>query len=295
MNWFGALGAAVLGSLPADLLWFYLGRLRGQEVLSLLCRISLEPYSCVQRTQNVFTRYGMRGVVVAKFIPGLSTLVPPLAGNAGESASRFLAFDALGAFLHSGTFMLAGYLFSRQLEQVMKTLAGFGHGALGVIIGLAGAYLGFRCFQRQRLLRQLRVSRITVDELHQRMNAGENLLILDLRSHTELEQDPTLIRGARHMALDEVHDHQDEIPRDREVVLYCSCPSEASSVRAALVLLRRGILRVRPLLGGIQAWREHNYPLDVVPARAPVGAGVSQMAVDSWMIEPLSPPASPNQ
>src|SRR6266498_3437238 len=111
INWFVALCAATVGSLLADLIWFYLGRYGGQRMLNLLCRISLEPDSCVRRTQGLYTRYGMRGVVVAKFIPGLSTLLPPLAGNSGASTPRFLLFDGLGSLLYGGCFILLSALF----------------------------------------------------------------------------------------------------------------------------------------------------------------------------------------
>ena len=262
INWFAALASATFGSLLADLIWFYLGRYGGHRVLDLLCRISLEPDSCVRRTQDVFTRYGMRGVVAAKFIPGLSTLAPPLAGSSGVSAPRFFLFDGLGSFLYPASFMLLGALFSRQLEQVIAALASLGSGALGVVIALAALYIGYKYYQRQRLLKELRMARITVDELHQKLETGENPIILDLRSHAELERDPSLIRGARHMTMEEVKLWQHEIPRDRDIILYCSCPNEVSSARTALLLHRNGILRVRPLLGGIDAWRERNYPTE---------------------------------
>ncbi len=261
MNWLEALLAAAFGSLLADLIWFYLGRYYGNRVLGLLCRISLEPDSCARRTHNLFTRHGMRGLVAAKFIPGLSTLAPPLAGSSGVSIPRFLFFDGLSSVLHGGCFILVGVLFSQQLEQVINALAGLGRSALGVIGGLVAIYIAFKYVQRQRLLRELRIARITVDELHQKQEAGENPMILDLRPHVELEQDPSLIRGALHMSMEEVERRQQEIPRDRDVVLYCSCPNEVSSARAALALRRNGILRVRPLLGGIDAWRERNYPM----------------------------------
>ena len=262
INWFAALASATFGSLLADLIWFYLGRYGGHRVLDLLCRISLEPDSCVRRTQDVFTRYGMRGVVAAKFIPGLSTLAPPLAGSSGVSAPRFFLFDGLGSFLYPASFMLLGALFSRQLEEVIAALASLGSGALGVVIALAALYIGYKYYQRQRLLKELRMARITVDELHQKLETGENPIILDLRSHAELERDPSLIRGARHMTMEEVKLWQHEIPRDRDIILYCSCPNEVSSARTALLLHRNGVLRVRPLLGGIDAWRERNYPTE---------------------------------
>jgi membrane protein DedA with SNARE-associated domain len=263
INWLTALAAATFGSLLADIIWFYLGRYRGQRMVNLLCRLSLEPDSCVRRTQDVFTRYGMRGVVAAKFIPGLSTLAPPLAGSSGVSASRFFFFDGLGSLLYAGCFILLGVLFSRQLEQVIDALAGLGSGALGVVVGFMSLYIGYKYFQRRRLLYELRMARITVDELHRMLETGENPIILDMRSQAALEEDPVLIRGALHMTMEEVELRHQEIPRDREIVLYCSCPNEVSSARAALLLRRRGILRVRPLLGGFDAWRERNYPTEL--------------------------------
>ena len=263
INWFAAFIAATFGSLLADLIWFYLGRYSGHRVLNLLCRISLEPDSCVRRTQDLFTRYGMRGIVAAKFIPGLSTLAPPLAGSSGVGAPRFFFFDGLGSLLYAACFILVGALFSHQLEQVIAALASLGSGALAVVVGLAALYIGYKYLQRHRLLNELRMARITVDELHQKLETGENLIILDLRSRAELERDPSLIRGARHMTMEEVQHRQQEIPRDRDVILYCSCPNEVTSARVALLLRRNGILRVRPLLGGIDAWRERNYPTEL--------------------------------
>jgi membrane protein DedA with SNARE-associated domain len=222
INWFIAITAAAFGSLVADGIWFYLGRYRGQRVLSFLCRMSLEPDSCVRRTHDVFTRYGMRGVIAAKFIPGLSTLAPPLAGSAGISASRFFFFDGLGSVLYAGCFIFLGILFSNQLEQIIDALAGLGSSALGLVVGLVALYLGFKYWQRRRLLSELRMARISVDELHRKLETGENPVILDLRSVADVERNPMLIRGARHMTVDEVRAREHEIPRDRDIILYCS-------------------------------------------------------------------------
>jgi len=269
MNWVMALATTTLGAMAADLIWFYLGRRKGNRILGLLCRISFEPDSCVRRTQNVFTRYGMRGVLVAKFLPGLGILVPPLAGSSGVSTPRYLLFDGAGSMLYTGCFMLLGVLFSHQLDQVIAALASLGGNALAVVVGLVAVYVGYKYFQRRRLLRELRMARITVDELHQKQEAGERPIILDLRPVSELEQHPSVIRGARHTTLDELERRLDEIPLDREIVLYCSCPNEVSSARLALRLRRKGITRVRPLLGGIDAWRDRNYPLES-SSRAPL-------------------------
>jgi membrane protein DedA with SNARE-associated domain/rhodanese-related sulfurtransferase len=265
MNGLVALGAAAFGSILADMMWYYLGRRFGNRLLNLMCRISLTPDSCVRRTQDVFTRYGMRGLVGAKFIPGLSTLAPPLAGSSGISAPRFILFDGIGSILYVGCFLMVGVLFSRQLEQIIAAFTSLGNGALELVIALVALYIGYKYFQRRRLIHDLRVARITPDELHRKVEAGENPMILDLRSLTELNSDPTIIRGALHMTMDEVERRQLEIPRDRDVILYCSCPNEVTSARVALLLHRKGIKRVRPLLGGIDAWRELKYPTDAPP------------------------------
>jgi membrane protein DedA with SNARE-associated domain/rhodanese-related sulfurtransferase len=265
MNGLLALGAAAAGSLLADLIWFYLGRHYGNRVLGLLCRISLEPDSCVRRTQDVFARHGIQGIVVAKFIPGLNTLAPPMAGSSGVSAHRFILFDGLGSVLYVGSFMVVGFLFSHQLEQVMAAASTLGSGALALVLGLLALYIGYKYYQRRRLLRQLQMDRITVGELHRKQEAGESMMILDLRSHSALAEDPASIRGAIHMTMDEVDGRLKEFHHDRDIILYCSCPNEVSSARVALLLQRKGFSRVRPLLGGIDAWREANYPTESPP------------------------------
>lgn len=256
-----ALLFTVIACLLADACWFYLGRYRGSRVLGFLCRLALEPDSCVRRTQNVFTRYGLRGLVVAKFIPGMSTVAPPLAGMSGMHAARFLAVDALGALLYGGTFLGLGYAFRQQIDQIGAALAHIGGSALMLIVTIAAAWVAYKFWQRQRLLRELQTARITVAELRQKVEAGENPVILDLRSAQELEQDPSVIEGAIHLLLDDVERRRDEFPHDRDIVVYCSCPNEATAAKVALMLQRKGFTRVRPLLGGIGAWRAENYPL----------------------------------
>ena len=261
------VGIALAACLIADTIWFYFGRHRGHRVLGLLCKISLEPDSCVRRTQNVFTRYGLNGVLVAKFVPGLGTVAPPLAGMSGVGVGRFLLADGVGSLLYGGGFILLGYLFSSQIEQIAAALAGIGGGALGLALGLVAIYIGFKYWQRRRILRELRMARITAADLRRKQDAGEKVVIIDLRPGAELDLDPSVIPGAIHLTVEEIEHRYHEIPRDRDVVVYCSCPNEVSSARVALLLHRKGITRVRPLLGGIDSWRDHNYPLE--PASRP--------------------------
>jgi membrane protein DedA with SNARE-associated domain/rhodanese-related sulfurtransferase len=253
----------VLACAPADALWFYLGRYRGSQVMGFLCRISLEPDSCVRRTQNLFSRYGLRGVMISKFVPGLNTMAAPLAGMSGVKASRFLLADAIGSLLYGTCFIGLGFIFCNQIQKLATTIAQVGGSALLLIVALVAIYLAYKYWRRQRVLRELRMARITVEELHERQAAGENFIIVDLRSAGELQQNPGLIQGAIHLLITEVETRYQEIPHDREVILYCSCPNEITSAKAALLLRRKGITRVRPLLGGIDAWKELNYPLEV--------------------------------
>jgi membrane protein DedA with SNARE-associated domain/rhodanese-related sulfurtransferase len=270
MHWYSSLLAAAIGSSLADSIWFYLGRHGGQRVMNFLCRISLEPDSCVRRTQNLYTKYGMPGLVLAKFVPGLNTLAPPLAGSSGARFPQFLLFDGIGSLIYTGCFILIGTVFSRQLDQVIAALGSLGAGAIAVVVGLIAIYIGYKFYQRQHLLKELRTARITADELYHKLETGETPIILDLRSKAEVTRDPALIRGARHITMDELKTWEKDIPRDREIVLYCSCPNEVSSARMALFLQKNGLTRVRPLLGGIDAWRERNYPIEILATAAVV-------------------------
>lgn len=262
-HWFMALDLSILACLIADFFWFYLGRYRGTQVLSLLCRLSLEPDSCVRKTVNLFTRYGLRGILASKFVPGMSTITPPLAGMSGVTAGQFLLYDGLGSLLYAGSFILLGYAFSNQITQIGAALAHIGGGLVTVIVALLFLYIAFKFWERRRLLNELRMAKITPGELGQMLDTGETPLILDVRSVIELEQEPAMVRGAVHLAMDDLDKRHQEFAHDREIIIYCDCPNEESSAKTALLLRKKGFKRVRPLLGGIAAWREGNYPTEM--------------------------------
>jgi len=158
MNPIVAFGATIMACLLADLIWFYLGRHGGNRALRLLCRMSLHPDSCVGRTQALFSRFGVAGILAAKFLPGLGLVFPPLAGMNGMSSGRFLLFDALGSMLYAGCFLGLGSLFSKQLHQVATALSGFSTGGLVLLTALALSYLVFKYLQRRSLSAAPRVS-----------------------------------------------------------------------------------------------------------------------------------------
>ena len=222
MNLALAMGAALIAVLLADVFWYHLGRYRGGRVLKLLCRISLEPDSCVRRTEDVFVRHGAHSLLVAKFVPGLNTAAPTLAGIFRMRLARFLVFDGLGAFLWVSTFAALGYGFSDQLEWIAAYFLRRGSWLLMALLGALVAYILWKYFQRQRFLYRLRIARISPKELLEKLNAGEQVMIVDLRQPLDIEIVPYVIPGALRMAMEELGERHHEIPRDREVILYCS-------------------------------------------------------------------------
>ena len=256
------IGLTVLACVIADTFWFYLGRHRGARVLGWLCRLSLEPDSCVRRTSRVFTHYGKSGIILAKFVPGLNTLAPPLAGMSGISTAQFVAIDTFASLVYGASLIGLGYFFSNQIEQIGSAIAHIGASTLSLLAGIAALYLAYKYWQRQKLLRELRSVRITVAELRDKLDSGEKPAIYDLRSRAELALNPSVIQGAVHLDFEDVIKQRPEFPQDRDIVVYCSCPNEVTSARLALSLKRQGFTRVRPLLGGIEAWRKQNYPME---------------------------------
>jgi membrane protein DedA with SNARE-associated domain len=217
-----AVALAVAGCLIGDMVWYELGRRRGASVLALMCRISLEPDSCVRRTEDVFARWGAKVLLVAKFLPGLNTVAAPLSGVVGMPLRRFLRLDAMGAALWAGAYVGLGYLFSAQIEAIATALAGLGRGAAAALVTALAAVLVWKYTQRRRFIRSLRVARITPEELAARLGAGEPLAIVDLRSAVHVAGDGMRIPGALHLRPEELERRHHEIARDREIVLYCS-------------------------------------------------------------------------
>jgi rhodanese-related sulfurtransferase len=216
-------------------------------------------------------------LLVSKFVPGLNTVASPFAGMAGVGLNQFVAVDVIGSLAYAACCIGVGYFFSGQVAQIGAAFAHYGGHALRVLLGLVLLYIVYKFWQRQRLLRKLRMARITVEDLHQRMEAGEKPVILDLRSTAELKANPSIIRGAVHVDLNELAAYRDQLPRDQDIVAYCSCPNEFTAAHTAMLLKKNGFTRIRPLLGGIDAWRRQNYPLSAWPVAATAPAPDSRI------------------
>ena len=264
MNLELVIALPIMTVVICDSFWYELGRLKRMRVLQWLCRVSLEPDSCVRRTQVRFERNGPWELVVAKFIPGMSAVASPLAGITRMPFQRFALFDGLGAVLWVGSYIGTGYVFSGDLEDVASHLAFLGHGLFAVLLAGLLLYVGWKYFNRRRFLRKLRIGRISPEELYRRITSGEDVVVVDLRHTLEFEAEPQTIPGAVHMDTAELEEAVDVIPRDRDIILFCSCPSEATAAQMALRLRNLGIKRIRPLAEGLAGWRARGFPTEAL-------------------------------
>jgi membrane protein DedA with SNARE-associated domain/rhodanese-related sulfurtransferase len=257
--------AAVGACLLADSGWYWIGQKYGIRVLKTLCRISLEPDSCVSETQSQFERWGVNSLVIAKFVPGWATIAPPLAGAMRIGWPRFIALSTLAAMLWVGAGLLAGTLFKTQIALLLIHLDRIGSMAFLGALFLLSAYVVFKWWERSRFYKMLRMARISVAELHALIQGGEAPLIIDVRSPTARALEPHWIPGALHISLPDVDAHLKDLPRDRDIILYCTCPSEASAARVAKILMNHGLKRVRPLHGGLDAWVAAGHSVSKAP------------------------------
>jgi membrane protein DedA with SNARE-associated domain len=258
-----SLVACLLGDLP----WYWAGRHFGSAMMRTLCRISLSPDSCVRNSEVQFERWGGRMLVVAKFVPGLSTVAPPLVGAMGLSLHLFLLLDGVASLLWAGVPVALGYIFAAQIDSLLAALANAGTLALELVLGLFALYIVGKWWRRRSLLVALRMARITVRELHDAMTDGKAPLIVDVRSKTSRRLDARILPGALLADLDSVDRALHDVPLDQELVIYCNCPNEATSASAARVLMAKGYRHVRPLQGGLDAWGAAGYPLQrLLPA-----------------------------
>ncbi len=217
-----ALLVAVLASLLADSIWFALGRRQGPGILKTVCRISVSPDSCVRRMEYLYERLGLRSLLFAKWVPGFSTVAPPLAGALRARWVGFLLWDMAGSLVWAGAAIGAGALFHRAVDRVLGVLESLG--ALGVWLLAGGlvAYIGWRFYERQRFLKELRMARISIAELHARLDGEDLPVIVDVRTRGALWLDPRRIPGSLRLDFDQIESHLADLPREREVVLYCT-------------------------------------------------------------------------
>ena len=267
----GSVIAVLLACLLADSVWYGLGRRYGNAVLKLLCRFSFEASTCVSKTEGYFHRRGAITLLFAKFVPGLSTVAAPIAGQTGMRYPRFVLYDLAGSIIWTFAYVLAGRFFGDIAERSARFFAILGHFAVVIFVLMVFGFMFQRIWKQRRFLASVHELRLEPAELLRMIETAErhgNIppFIVDLRHPLDYLPDPRVLPGSVRVSPAELTAHQSLLPRDRDVILYCTCPSEETSGKVALQLHRFGINRVRPLRGGFEEWRTLGYPLvDYIP------------------------------
>ena len=270
--------AVTLGSLVSDSLWYVMGKSYGGAVVKLLCRLSMESSTCVRRTENYFTKHGPAALLLAKFIPGLGSVAAPIAGQTSMPYGSFVTFDTAGILIWALTFTLGGRFFGDVLKRHPNALNWVAHFAFLLFVLLLVAFLLSRFMRQRAFLREIRTARIDPHELKEMLDREQPVYIVDLRHPLDYLPDPRTLPGAVLLTPDKLVLESDQIPRDRDIVLFCTCPSEATAAKMALAIRKLGIFRVRPLLGGFDEWKRLNFPLVDIPPQ------VGEEAVNSAAI-----------
>jgi len=267
--WLLSISASVIG----DTVWFLAGRRYGNRTLQTLCRLSLSRDTCMKKTERFYGRLGIRVLAFAKFVPGLSLVSVPLAGAMQVRMRPFLGYDTLGAALWAAVGLGLGVVFAGQVEHVLEVLADLGARAF-VVVGVALAlYVGWRWWRRHQLLRSLEAARISVDELYALMQDPAHApAVLDIRAPGYRDLEPYTIPGAQFADERQLGDILARVPRERGVVIFCACPNEVSAAWLAARLREHRYHDVRPLLGGLEAWRAAGYEIVELPVGGVVAA-----------------------
>ena len=256
------LAAATAGALVADLAWYAAAVKLGRRIFALLCKFTLSPDSCVRRSESFFTRFGPWSLLVVKFVPGLRYVSIAVAGITRVSLPLFILLDGLGNLLYFAVAVLIGRVFHDAIDSVLVTVAQLGAYGIALIVGALILYLAIRWIDRQIFIRQLRMDRISVEELGHMIDKGETPIVVDVRGGEARIRDG-MIPGAVVAEISGAAVALKHLSRDVELVVYCSCPNEASAAVAALHLRRAGFKHIRPLLGGIEAWAKSGRPIHI--------------------------------
>jgi membrane protein DedA with SNARE-associated domain/rhodanese-related sulfurtransferase len=264
-----ALPVVMLACLIADSMWYFLGKRYGTKVLDLLCRFSLEAATCVSRTQGSVTKRGAFTLLFAKFVPGLSTMAAPIVGQAKIPYPTFVIYDMAGTLIWAGAWLFAGRFFGDLAKRSSDFFAVLGHFAGLLVVLMVIGVVVYRLVKRRQFVTELRGLRLEPTQLLAMIDdakrEGKELpFIVDLRHPLDLLPDPRVLPGALRIGPDQLKERSRMIPRDRDIVLYCTCPSEETSAKVAMELRRMGVRRVRPLRGGLQGWKDAGFPLEII-------------------------------
>ncbi|SAK98645.1 rhodanese domain-containing protein [Caballeronia calidae] len=293
----GVLCVAVAGGVLGDLVWFQGGRKYGDKTLKTICKLSLSRDTCVKKTERFFGRWGVRILLVAKFIPGLSLVSVPLAGAMGVRLRSFIAHDGAGIALWGAVGLIVGVIFAAQLEMVFAMISLLGRQAVMVIAALFAIYVAYRWWRRRALMATLEKARISVDELYALMNDEPLPVIFDIRSPEKRMLDPFTIPGSLFADERDLAEIIENYDKSRKVVIYCSCPNEVSAAWMAKTMRTAGFRDVVPLTGGLDAWRLAGFDVATLTEFGELSAAtpeeVAEMAaMCPWPVKSAAAPAA---
>lgn len=267
LSFTGILLVSVLGSLVADLFWFEAGRKCGKRVLRLLCALASDPSRCIRESKTVFAKRGLPLLLVAKFVPGLDGICPPMAGIVGASRATFILFDTAGAALWSAAYVTGGYIFAKELDRVLQYIS-VAANALILVLGVPLLIMFvLKVAQLLRMVYLLRPLQITPEILKAKLDAEEILGIVDLLRFEEDPEGIAVIPGAVRLDPRELRRNKRVVvPDNLDLVLYCSSRNSYVSARVAVAMRKHGVRRVMVLSGGLTAWKALGFPLSSVIA-----------------------------
>ncbi|MBI5575546.1 MAG: VTT domain-containing protein [Deltaproteobacteria bacterium] len=215
----GIIAAAVLGAIGGDIAWYYLGRHRGVGVLSHLCRVSFNPDACLERAVDGFHRRKVATILFAKFLPGVNLIMPPLAGVSKMPILAFLALDGAGATLWAGSAAALGWTFGEEIAESARGIQGW---TGWILLAGIGASLAWRLGFRYYLVHAFSAPRVMPEEVHRRLASGDDLLVVDLRRDNDYASSDSMIAGALRVRPASFHRFAHHLPRDRDIVFYCT-------------------------------------------------------------------------
>ena len=225
------------------------------RILGTLCKVSLSPDSCVSQTESIFQRFGATSMLFAKFVPGFASVATAMAGAMRLRYVVFVLFDTVGAGLWVGVGVSLGFIFRDAIGDVMATLSALGQYGLMLVIAGFVVWIAVKWWRRRMFVKQLRMDRVSVDELRALIDESKVNAIVDVRSPL-MQESTGRIPGARTIDMQKIAESFKGVPVDGEVIVYCACPNEATAVKVAQMLRKVGYKRIRPLYGGIDAWIE---------------------------------------
>jgi membrane protein DedA with SNARE-associated domain/rhodanese-related sulfurtransferase len=270
------IGLAVAAAVIADFAWYTAGFRLGGRALKALCALSLSPDSCVSETERWFGRHGTRVLVIAKFVPGLGLVSTAMAGVSRASLEGFFLYDVIGNLLWAGTMVCLGVLFHNAVGDILRALAELGYWGIALIGAAIAVFVVVKLLKRRALINELRSSRISISELKELIDRGPAPVIIDALAPASRQREG-MIPGAIPVETLRLESGTATVPFDAEVIVYCACPNEASAARIAQQLIRMGCIRVRPLTGGIFAWKDAGFDVEALPepgmTAAPRAAG----------------------